>query len=259
MKLLTINTHSHIEKDYDRKCDIFVDAVLRHRPDVIAMQEVNQSIKAPIISLGKSFAIREDNHAIRIARMLYDCGIKYNCFWYGIKNAYEIYQEGIALLTLQAVSKTDTFRLSRTDDCSNWKTRYALGVKIDNDWFYSVHMGRFDDKAEPFGEQFDRITRRVDKPERFWLMGDFNCPDTCDEYNNIQKSGWQDTYNMAQKKDSGKTALGNIDGWQNEKADRMRIDYIFTNHKIDIKSSKTIFNGENEDIISDHYGVIIEF
>ena len=48
MKLLTINTHSHIEKDYDRKCDIFVDAVLRHRPDVIAMQEINQSIKAPV-------------------------------------------------------------------------------------------------------------------------------------------------------------------------------------------------------------------
>ena len=29
MKLLTINTHSLIEKDYDKKCEYFVDAISR--------------------------------------------------------------------------------------------------------------------------------------------------------------------------------------------------------------------------------------
>ena len=50
MKLLTINTHSLIEDDYRKKLDIFVDAIYRIRPDIIAMQEVNQTNNAPIIS-----------------------------------------------------------------------------------------------------------------------------------------------------------------------------------------------------------------
>ena len=45
MKILTLNTHSIIEDNYERKFDIFTDAIFRLRPDVIAMQEVNQSME----------------------------------------------------------------------------------------------------------------------------------------------------------------------------------------------------------------------
>ncbi len=259
MKLLTINTHSHLEQEYERKCEIFVDAVLRHRPDVIAMQEVNQSIKSPLAGLGRTYPVKEDNHAKRITKMLYDSGVKYNYFWYGIKTARDIFEEGVAILSLLPVSKTDIFRISRADDSANWKTRYALGVKIDNDWFYSVHMGRHDDKCEPFDAQWERVKTHIDNSTRAWVMGDFNCPDNCGEYRNIINSGWYDTFDLAQKKSGRITVPGNIDGWRDDKVDGMRIDYIITNHKTDIKSSATIFNGENEEIISDHYGVIINF
>lgn len=259
MKLLTINTHSHIEPDYDKKCDIFTDAILRHRPDIIAMQEVNQRIDAPYIGLGKGFDVKKDNHAIRITRMLYDSGVKYNCFWYGFKNSCDVYQEGIAVLSLKPAEKTHICRISRTDDLNNWKTRYALGVKIANEWFYSVHMGRYDDKYESYKKQFESVCENIDSTKKVWLMGDFNCPDTCDEYSNMINSGWFDTYTLASKKDSGVTVPGDIDGWRNEKINDMRIDYILTNYSSDIKSSEVIFNGENEDIISDHFGVIIDY
>ena len=61
MKLLTINTHSLIEDNYRKKLDIFVDVIYRIRPDIIAMQEVNQTINAPIICLGDEYEIFKKN------------------------------------------------------------------------------------------------------------------------------------------------------------------------------------------------------
>ena len=47
MKILTLNTHSLVEENYRVKTEIFIDTVLRERPDVIALQEVNQTIAEP--------------------------------------------------------------------------------------------------------------------------------------------------------------------------------------------------------------------
>lgn len=53
MKLLTINTHSLIEKNYESKLNLFADAISHHHPDIIAMQEVNQTQNSEIISESK--------------------------------------------------------------------------------------------------------------------------------------------------------------------------------------------------------------
>ena len=45
IKLLTLNTHSLIENNYKTKLKIFTDAILQEKPDIIALQEVNQTIK----------------------------------------------------------------------------------------------------------------------------------------------------------------------------------------------------------------------
>ena len=47
MKILTLNTHSLQEENYHQKLAWFVEQILRKRPDLIALQEVNQSISAP--------------------------------------------------------------------------------------------------------------------------------------------------------------------------------------------------------------------
>ena len=47
MKLLTLNTHSLIEPDYEAKREIFVDFIAREQPEVFALQEVNQTAAAP--------------------------------------------------------------------------------------------------------------------------------------------------------------------------------------------------------------------
>ena len=48
MKLLSINTHSLIEENYEKKVKIFVEAVARIKPDIICMQEVNQTNTAAL-------------------------------------------------------------------------------------------------------------------------------------------------------------------------------------------------------------------
>ena len=49
MKLLTLNTHSLIEPDYEAKREIFVDFIVREQPEVFALQEVNQTAAAPLL------------------------------------------------------------------------------------------------------------------------------------------------------------------------------------------------------------------
>ena len=80
-------------------------------------------------------------------------------------------------------------------------------------------------------------------------------------YDSIISSNWYDTYTLAKNKDMGYTVTGSIDGWRDKKFSfqSKRIDYIFTNKKTDISSSYTVFNGENEQIISDHFGILLSY
>ena len=84
MKLLTLNTHSLVEPDYEAKRETFVDFIAKEQPDVFALQEVNQTAAAPL--LGKTPAgycpcpcndvlLKADNHAAAVARMLEERGV----------------------------------------------------------------------------------------------------------------------------------------------------------------------------------------
>ena len=46
MKLITLNTHSIVEPDYEEKLYSFSRVVLEERPEILALQEVNQTVSA---------------------------------------------------------------------------------------------------------------------------------------------------------------------------------------------------------------------
>ena len=109
--------------------------------------------------------------------------------------------------------------------------------------------------------QFDELLEFAEnRGNRYFLMGDFN------NNANVEKEGYEymlnkgiyDTYSLAQNKDEGITVPGVIAGWEGKCALPKRIDFILTNEKIDLKASKVIFNGKNKEIISDHFGVVVE-
>lgn len=49
-----------------------------------------------------------------------------------------------------------------------------------------------------------------------------------------------------------------IDGWKDKDISDKRIDYIFCNHTADVTKSTVVFDGTNYDVVSDHFGVMIE-
>lgn len=279
MKLLTLNTHSLLEENYEQKLDRFVEGILKERPDIIALQEVNQTQDAPIAGshltegqflLSAPVPVKEDNHAAQVVRRLRQAGL--DCFWawLPIKQGYEKYDEGIALLSPgRKITNVSAFPISRTADYHNWRRRAVLGIQTEGrrDWFYSVHTGWWDDGEDPFSEQWQRLLEQMEQPAEgsaVWLMGDFNAPDIFSDqsYALIRSHGWIDTHLAAKQKESDFTTFGIIDGWREKlphiPTQGMRLDYIWCSQEREILSSRILFNGTNGPVVSDHFGLFIE-
>lgn len=281
MKLLTLNTHSLEEPDYVEKTEKFIERLVKEQPDIVALQEVNQSqneAELQDVMLdgytrcgGFELPVRADNHAAYVVKELRKRGIYYDWTWISAKTGYGKYDEGMALLSRKPIARVQQFLISKTDDYENWKTRRTLGIQPEgsSDWFFTVHMGWWNDEEEPFADQWKCIQEALKDPEYgegiIWLMGDFNSQaDVRGEgYDLVLKSGWKDTYLLAEEKDDGITVAEEIDGWREEDGrsgstkNEKRLDYIFCNTPADVRSSNVIYNGKNAPVVSDHYGVMI--
>ena len=278
MKILTLNTHSLQEENYEQKLNWFVEGILKERPDIIAMQEVNQSVDAEQIDpeqlqgqypVPGCVCVRWDNHAARVANLLRQAGVECYWSWLPIKLGYKKYDEGVAILSLgRPIRSIDQFPISRVNNYQNWRTRAVLGVQLEGleDWFYTVHMGWWDDTAERFLDQWKRLNSCIASKRmcgQVWLIGDFNAPDQVpgQSYDYITACGWRDTYKIAAQ-DTGITVPGIIDGWQEKLKDKqvkgLRLDYIWCSRKQEIRAARIMFNGEREPVVSDHFGVLID-
>lgn len=267
MKLLTLNTHSLVEAAYERKRELFVQALLQEKPDMMALQEVNQSRiskRGKVPSTGfvaeETIPLRLDNHAYWVAEELRKQGVLYHWVWLPMKIGYGRYDEGLAVFSRSPIEDWQCVRISDSDSYEHFRTRYALGIYTENQWVYSVHTGRWREEGESFLAQWKRLSDHLKDKKKVWLMGDFNSPaeEAGTGYDLIKKSGWYDSYALAEKKDSGVTVSGAIDGWQDGKRDAMRIDYIWSNFPADVLRSEVVFNGKRLERVSDHYGVLIE-
>ena len=279
MKILTLNTHSLQEENYQQKLNWFVEGILKEMPDIIAMQEVNQTAAAELMDLEMlegqypipgCMNIRLDNHAAQVAYRLRQAGIECYWAWLPIKLGYGKYDEGVAILSLgRKIRCVDKFPISKINDYQNWRTRAVLGVQVEglDDWFYTVHMGWWDDTAERFLDQWNTLSSCIATKRCYstiWLLGDFNAPDQVlgQSYAHITACGWVDTYQIAQYKDSGITVPGIIDGWREKLIDKnvegMRLDYIWCSQRKEVFSSRVVFNGIKEPAVSDHFGVMIQ-
>lgn len=277
MKLMTLNTHSLIEENYEEKLRHFVVGVLAEKPDIIALQEVNQTIAAPpadkalltgFVPARQDVPVLADNHAASVARLLREADRPCSWTYLPVKVGYGRYDEGLALLSMnRRITRVESCLLSRTDDYHDWKTRRALGVQVEGlpDWFYTVHMGWWADEQEPFLPQWRALSASLaDKQHQapVWLMGDFNAPAEIRQegYDAITAAGWHDTFLHAAERDDGRTVPGEIDGWRGmpDSSCGMRMDLIWCSLPVEIASSRVVFNGMNHPVVSDHFGVMIK-
>lgn len=280
MKILTLNTHSLVEPNYEEKLEQFAAMIIKERPDVFALQEVNQLISAKDVTPGENYVpckdfkgtIKEDNHAYRVASLLEKAGLSYQWTWISLKKGYGKYDEGMAMFSIRPILATLQFYISQNQCYNNWKTRKVLGIKTGDtpEWYFDIHMGWWDDEEDPFVAQWDNfqaeLKTRILWNEKIWLLGDFNspCSNRDEGYEYVMNYGWLDTWELAESKDSGVTVEKAIDGWREQHGSGspaimgMRIDYIWCNYPADVRSTKVVFNGRNYPVVSDHYGVLIE-
>ncbi len=277
MKILTLNMHSHPRKQdkelYHRNIALFSKYVVDNEVDVIAIQESSQTHAAKEVSkelLGsfvpccEDTVIKEDNCTYLISKKIKELGCCYYWTWCYAKIGYDIYNEGLSIMSRHPILNVEEFYISKIQDVHNWKTRKVIGVKLlvngREQWFYSVHMGWWNDEEEKFIPQMQKLHTILEtKKENVFLMGDFNSQSDIrgEGYDYVKDLGWKDTYEMAENKDGKNTVLGNIDGWKDGDIDGMRIDYIWSREEIPVVSSKVVFSGKTEEIISDHFGVMI--
>ena len=279
MKILTLNAHSLREENYEQKLEWFVEGISREQPDIIALQEAYQTPDAPLLEpedLSGQFPmpgcmkIHSDNHAALVAARLREAGVDCYWAWVPIKLGYGKYDEGVAILSLGRKIRTmDQFPVSRRHDYTNWRSRAVLGVKVEglDDWFYTVHMGWWDDESAPFLEQMKILNSLLAAKRAYgpgWLLGAFNAPSDVrqESYDALCRCGWVDTYTVARERDDGITVPGAIEGWHrplsSSQSTGMRLDYIWCSRLPEVRSSSVVFNGIREQIVSDHYGVMIE-
>ena len=194
-------------------------------------------------------------------------GLTYHWTWVPSKIGYDKYDEGLALFSRWPILDTHQFYITASQDYHNWKTRKILGITVDTgqgiQHFFTVHMGWWEDEQEPFAGQWQRIEYGLSGlPDgQIWLLGDFNSPAHVPGQGRdlIRSRGWLDTYQLAAHRDSGVTVDRAIDGWkQYPSASGMRIDYIWTSREIPVISSQVLFNGKNDPIVSDHFGIMVE-
>lgn len=239
------------------KIKILAKTIREKSYDVIALQEVNQSIDAESVD----GLIKKDNFALVLLEELQQLGVKnYQMIWDYSHIGYDIYEEGVALLTKHGIEEKHSFFVSDSEDTKNWKTRKIAGITIRSQHellsFYSCHLGWWEDEQEPFKAQLNRLIEIVGKDEKYFLMGDFNNAAHIrgEGYDFVLNKGLYDTHSLAQEKDDGITVTGKIAGWDDNKQD-LRVDYIFSNVPVTVYKSSVIFNGKNQPVISDHFGI----
>lgn len=268
MKFLTLNTHSWMENDPLEKLEDLCDAIIRHSFDVIALQEVNQLMTAPLVdnALLSSFAeadkehpIKEDNFAFLLQQKLQEKGKDYYWTWNPSHIGYDRYDEGLAILSVHPIQDVCSFFASENTAYDDYKSRKVVGIKSADQWFFNVHLGWWNDAHDPFPAQWKKCTTIFDTlTEPIFLMGDFNNPaHVKQEGYDLVTQTWFDTYHLAEEKDAGYTVADAIDGWTDNQSG-LRIDYIFANQPIKTLSSQIIFNGVNEPVVSDHFGIALE-
>ncbi|WP_225743038.1 endonuclease/exonuclease/phosphatase family protein [Marinilactibacillus sp. Marseille-P9653] len=274
MKVLTLNTHSWIEKQPYEKLNSLVESLLEVDYDIIALQEVNQPINAEEIQddlfirpLEEQFSvpIKDNNFAYLLVQKLRQRGMTYYWSWTANHIGYDKYDEGVAILSKRSF-EVKGHLISKAKNYTSYLTRKVLKAQIEQDNIkWTVISGHYswwlsDTGEHLFKYEWDKTLALLDfdEKENLIVMGDFNNdPKVANEgYTLIEETApfLVDTFKVANTKIGEMTVQSAIDGWQDQ-PDQKRIDYIFTGKNISVDRYRVVFDGYQEPVVSDHFGV----
>ncbi len=138
MKVLTLNTHSWLEENQLEKCKMIAQEIATGDYDIIALQEVNQTIAAQAIVPDGLYCptdtlveIKEDNFALRLVEELQLLDCDYYWSWTYSHVGYDIYHEGNTLLSKQPIIAKEYLASQATDVWDHTTRKNLSGYLID--------------------------------------------------------------------------------------------------------------------------------
>lgn len=263
-KFLTLNTHSWMEEAPLDKLEILADAILEEDYDAICLQEINQLLDSeptasPLnyVEVAGGPAIHDDHYALKLVQLLSQKGRDYYWSWAYNHIGFDIYQEGVAILSKQPL-EARSILVSEVDDETDYHTRRALMAKTQVDGrdvvLVSLHLSWWGKGFEEEWQKLETELKKLDSP--LVLMGDFNNPQGNSGYRQVLASDLrlQDSHFAAQRSYGQATIEKDIAGWEGNK-EALKVDYIFASQSFTVETSQVIFDGSHYPQISDHCGL----
>lgn len=268
--ILTINLHTYQEDNQNEKFNLIVDLIAKMDIDFITFQECAQ-YKNSLIADG---IIREDNKAKLISDKLDEkYNIDYNYVWNWAHYGWDVWEEGIAVLSKYPRLDTDERYISTTTNTASINSRkviygsYQLSDGIINVFSAHTHW-RTSLYDQEQNKQINNIKLMVEEKEALltnvnsFVCGDFNGNPTSEYpwsegYNTMMANGnYNDTFlniypdaNNTPQQSIYNTVWGDFPG---------RIDYIFMkkNTRYQVSASQIVFTSNVIGEVSDHFGVL---
>ena len=269
MKVLTLNTHSWLEENQLEKCKMIVQEIATGDYDIIALQEVNQTIAAQTIVPDGLYCptdtlveIKEDNFALRLVEELQLLDCDYYWSWTYSHVGYDIYHEGNALLSKQPIIAKEYLASQATDVWDHTTRKNLSGVTEADGQIVQVVSCHFswwqDGKFAYEWQQTEAFL--AERADTLLILGDFN--------NDAASSGHQlvldrslqlqDSFLTATETIGEASVVKAIDGWQDNR-EALRIDYVFASNDLQATEYEVVFDGTRTPIVSDHFGIKVVF
>ncbi|MEO1771175.1 endonuclease/exonuclease/phosphatase family protein [Candidatus Enterococcus ferrettii] len=274
MKVLTLNTHSYMEENVEQQIEVLAQAILNNGYQLVGLQEVNQrrdSTEAVLDGYFQSVknqkAVKKDNFMLLLIQRLKELGCHYYWSWVYNHIGYDIYHEGVGLLSKSPLTSY-ALTVSENTDPKDYRTRNVLicCTKYQERNFVVVngHFSWWLSSSEGFAYEWKTLEKKLVNWLSFpiLVMGDFNNSDNRSNqgYQLVKDSSFRflDSYEEAEIRQGRGTVEKAIDGWQdNQKS--IRIDYIFSQAQLKAQTYRTLFNGKQLPQISDHLGIEVDF
>ncbi|MFP8916537.1 endonuclease/exonuclease/phosphatase family protein [Enterococcus innesii] len=269
MKVLTLNTHSWLEENQLEKCKMIAQEIATGDYDIIALQEVNQTIAAQTIVPDGLYCptdtlveIKEDNFALRLVEELQLLDCDYYWSWTYSHVGYDIYHEGNALLSKQPIIAKEYLASQATDVWDHTTRKNLSGVTEADGQIVQVVSCHFswwqDGKFAYEWQQTEAFL--AERADTLLILGDFNNDAASSGHQLVLDSSLQlqDSFLTAAETIGEASVVKAIDGWQGNR-EALRIDYVFTSKDLQATEYEVVFDGTRTPIVSDHFGIKVVF
>ncbi|MGT2959164.1 exodeoxyribonuclease III [Streptococcus bovimastitidis] len=266
-KWLTLNTHSWMEVNALKKLFDLAEHILAEKYDLICLQEINQLMTSEVAPEDYYYQeipgmpeLHKDNFALLLVNYLAKRGQNYYWSWAYNHIGYDIYHEGVAILSKNPIKIEDLLVTEANDEYDFHTRRVLLAETIVEDRpvaVTSLHLSWF---GKGFEEEWAVLEGRLaDLDLPLMLMGDFNNPTDGPGYQMVMASPLelQDSHKVAEHVFGNHSIVADIDGWE-ENDQAFKVDHAFMSKDFLVKNSEITFEGGTAPVVSDHFGLSVE-